>query len=215
MRLTAYLLVLGSMAHGYRRRMVVVLEASLAHTTRAEEARYSSGSVPPRLSSVHGSWDYQRFIRHVGAILIVIVGLYVTTIMNPLFRAGNKQFRFNARSIRYAVSCAVRGSFAAGWTRYVGPALEAALSSFGKVGTMMDGFTLLVFSVILCGMAARFQCYSTTVALISALCGFLLILVGAPLNADRLIYLPAAITSPSWKVEGKRLLLGTGPRRSM
>ena len=36
-RLTAYLLVLGSMVHGYR-RMVVDLEASLAQTTRAEEA---------------------------------------------------------------------------------------------------------------------------------------------------------------------------------
>ena len=36
-RLTAYLLVLGSMVYGYR-RMVVDLEASLAQTTRAEEA---------------------------------------------------------------------------------------------------------------------------------------------------------------------------------
>ena len=36
-RLTAYLLVLGSMAYGYR-RMVVDLEGSLAQTTRAEEA---------------------------------------------------------------------------------------------------------------------------------------------------------------------------------
>lgn len=154
-----------------------------------------------------GSWlvHYQLSIRHAGAILIVIVGLYVTTIANPFFLAGNTRFHLSARSIRYTVSCAVGGTFAAAWTPYVGPALDAALSSLGNVGTMMDGFTLLtfysmgfgipllVFSVILCRIAARFQWYSTKAALIAGLCGLLLILVGAALYADRLIDLAALL----------------------
>jgi hypothetical protein len=55
------------------------------------------------------------------------------------------------------------------------------------------GIPLFVFSMMLCGIAARFQRYSTTNALIAGLCGLLLILVGAALYADRLADLAALL----------------------
>ena len=107
------------------------------------------------------------------------------------------------------MSCAVGGTFAAAWTPCVGPALGAALSSLGNVGTMMDGFTLLTFYSLGFGIpllvfsmmvpreiAPRFRRYSvsTTAALITQVSvGSSLILVGAALYTDRLIDLAALL----------------------
>lgn len=89
--------------------------------------------------------DYQQIIRQVGAVLMVLFGLYLLGLvkLRPLMR--ERRIHFSTRPAGYAGSFLIGATFAAGWTPCVGPILGTILLYAGTTDTLVDGMTLLVF----------------------------------------------------------------------
>lgn len=89
--------------------------------------------------------DYQHFIRKVGAILIVLFGLYLLGILKLKFLMSEKRMSFQSRPAGYVGSLLIGATFAAGWTPCVGPMLGTMLMYAGTTDRLADGVTLLAF----------------------------------------------------------------------
>ena len=140
--------------------------------------------------------DHQVWIRKSGAVLIVLLGLFVMMGLESLFEAG---------WIGYAGSVLVGATFAAGWTPCVGPVLGTILQYAGTVPTIMDGITLLIFYSLGLGMPLLILSLAMNhsfthlrrlhphLKLLGALSGFFLIVLGGVLYTDRLGYVTALL----------------------
>lgn len=89
---------------------------------------------------------YQDFIRQVGAILIVFLGLVVTGIFQPKFLMNDRRFQFSKRPSGFLGSTLIGLAFAAGWTPCTGPILTSvfalAVSNPGSSLFYMLAYTL-------------------------------------------------------------------------
>ncbi|PEL12708.1 cytochrome c biogenesis CcdA family protein [Bacillus sp. AFS017336] len=99
-------------------------------------------------TSIIGSFfmRYQDFIRQVGAILIVFLGLVVTGIFQPKFLMSDRRFQFSRRPSGFLGSTLIGLAFAAGWTPCTGPILTSvfalAVSNPGSSLFYMLAYTL-------------------------------------------------------------------------
>ncbi|MEH7613955.1 cytochrome c biogenesis CcdA family protein, partial [Gottfriedia acidiceleris] len=99
-------------------------------------------------TSIVGSFfmRYQDFIRQVGAILIVFLGLVVTGIFQPKFLMNDRRFQFSKRPSGFLGSTLIGLAFAAGWTPCTGPILTSvfalAVSNPGSSLFYMLAYTL-------------------------------------------------------------------------
>jgi cytochrome c-type biogenesis protein len=150
--------------------------------------------------------DHQVWIRKSGAVLIVLLGLYVMMglAIQPWLIEGIGTL-FEAGWIGYAGSVLVGATFAAGWTPCVGPVLGTMLQYAGTAPTIMDGITLLFFYSL--GLGAPLLILSLAMnhafihlrrlhphrRVLGALSGFFLIALGGVLYTDRLGYVAALL----------------------
>lgn len=89
-------------------------------------------------------YEYQEIIRKVGAILIILFGLYLLGILNLKFlMTEHHLIAFSKRPVGYLGSFLIGTAFAAGWTPCVGPILGAILAYASTTESMQSGILLL------------------------------------------------------------------------
>ena len=89
-------------------------------------------------------YQYQDFIRKLGAILIIVFGLYLLGVFKMKFlMMEHRLFKFGNRPVGYVGSFLIGTAFAAGWTPCVGPILGAILAYASTTDSMMSGVLLL------------------------------------------------------------------------
>jgi cytochrome c-type biogenesis protein len=156
----------------------------------------------------HMLMDHQVWIRQSGAMLIMLIGLYVMMEwVTPRWRMEGKGSARKAGEIRYVGSFLIGVAFAAGWTPCVGPVLGTMLHYAGTPGTVVDGITLLIFfsgglGMPLVGLSFAlnrvFSCprrrhlYGGFVSGLSGLC---LVILGGVLYSDRLGSITGVLSS--------------------
>ncbi len=88
---------------------------------------------------------YQDVIRKLGAILIILFGLFIAGWLRIPFLNKELHLPFRGKKATLSGSFLVGIGFAAGWTPCVGPILGAILFYAGTQGTVMKGVVLLSF----------------------------------------------------------------------
>ena len=89
-------------------------------------------------------YEYQDIIRKLGAVLIIIFGLYMIGLLKmKFFMTEHRLFEFNSRPAGYVGSYLIGTAFAAAWTPCVGPILGAILAYASTTESMQDGVMLL------------------------------------------------------------------------
>ena len=144
-------------------------------------------------------YEYQDVIRKVGAILIIVFGLYLLGVFKLPFLMTERRFlQFESRPIGYVGSFVIGTAFAAGWTPCVGPVLGAILAYASTTESMRDGIILLAsysaglglpFFVTAFGVDSfltYFKKMRTYLGGVSFVSGGLLVVVGVMIYADSL-----------------------------
>ena len=89
-------------------------------------------------------YEYQDIIRKLGAVLIIIFGLYMIGLLKMKFLMNEYRLvEFNKRPVGYVGSYLIGTAFAAAWTPCVGPILGAILAYASTTESMQDGVMLL------------------------------------------------------------------------
>ncbi len=89
-------------------------------------------------------YEYQDIIRKIGAVFIIIFGLYMVGLLKlKFFMTEHRLVEFNSRPVGYAGSFLIGTAFAAAWTPCVGPILGAILAYASTTESMQDGIMLL------------------------------------------------------------------------
>lgn len=86
---------------------------------------------------------YQDYLRKLGAILIIIFGLYLLGILKLTFLTSEHRLHFKSRPAGYVGSFLIGVAFAAGWTPCVGPVLGTILLYASTTDSLLDGVVLL------------------------------------------------------------------------
>ena len=89
-------------------------------------------------------YEYQDLIRKIGAVFIIVFGLYMVGLLKlKFFMTEHRLVEFNSRPVGYAGSFLIGTAFAAAWTPCVGPILGAILAYASTTESMQDGIMLL------------------------------------------------------------------------
>lgn len=99
-------------------------------------------------------FEYQEWIRIIGGILVIILGLFVAGFLRLDFLMKDKKVHLTGKPVGYFGTFLVGMTFAAGWTPCIGPILGTILLYAGAQGSAVYGFKLLaVYSL---GLALPF-----------------------------------------------------------
>lgn len=96
--------------------------------------------------------DYKELIRQIGAILIIIFGLFIVGIFQPKSLMKDSRFEFKNRPSGYIGSILIGLAFAAGWTPCAGPLLGAVIS----LGATNPGAAMSYMTAYILGFAIPF-----------------------------------------------------------
>ncbi len=136
---------------------------------------------------------YRGFIRIIGGILIIILGVHLTGIIRIPVLDYERQINVNKKPLHFLGTFFVGMAFGAGWTPCVGPLLGAILIIAGSQETVWNGIVLL--GIYSAGLAIPFliisafinyllvfvQKTSRAIKFLNPAAGILLILVGLTL----------------------------------
>lgn len=87
---------------------------------------------------------YYDYIRIIGGIVIIILGLYVMGVLRIGFLSREKKIHLHSKPHGYAGSFIVGITFGAGWTPCIGPILGSILLLASTSGSAIYGFKLLL-----------------------------------------------------------------------
>jgi cytochrome c-type biogenesis protein len=145
-------------------------------------------------------YEYQHIIRKIGAILIIVFGLYLLGILKMNFLMREHRFmHFGNRPVGYFGSFVIGTAFAAGWTPCVGPILGAILAYASTTESMQAGVVLLAFYSLGLGLPLFLTAFSVDRFLnyfqkarmylrgVSVVSGACLVLVGVMIYGDSLV----------------------------
>ena len=88
-------------------------------------------------------FQYQKFIRIAGGVLIIIFGLYLTGLLKLDFLLKEKRLNIAAKGATYIGSFLIGVTFAAAWTPCAGPILGSILVMAGTKASIGQGAMLL------------------------------------------------------------------------
>lgn len=147
-------------------------------------------------------YQYQEVIRKIGAVLIIVFGLYLLGVFKLRFLMMERRlWSMEARPVGYLGSFVVGTAFAAGWTPCVGPVLGSILAYASTTESMKNGILLLSAYSLGLGIPFfatafgldRFLSYfkkvRSYVGGISVVSGGLLVVVGIMIYSDSLTLL--------------------------
>jgi len=104
---------------------------------------------------------YQREVRLVGGIIVIIFGIYLTGAVRMPFLSFEKKMTVRRKPAGLIGSFLVGTAFAAGWTPCVGPILASILLVASTAGSIGSGIALL--SLYSLGLAVPFVLTSLAV----------------------------------------------------
>jgi len=87
---------------------------------------------------------YQVFLREIGGILLVVIGLHLTGILKLSIFYWQKHFQFHPSCPSYPASLLIGTIFALGWTPCVGLILGPILGMAANAATLRQGVLLLL-----------------------------------------------------------------------
>lgn len=155
---------------------------------------------------------YRTFIRTLGGILIILVGLYLIGVFKVPFMERYLQFNLKGKPTGYFGSVLVGITFALAWTPCVGPILGAVLTLAGTSAEVNRGMLLLAtyaaglglpFFLSALAMNSFFQfsqAFRRYIRVVHVMAGVLLLIVGVLILTDYLTILNAYAISltPEW-----------------
>ena len=155
---------------------------------------------------------YRNFIRLMGGIFVVLVGLYLVGLFKIAALERYLQFNLKDKPAGYLGSVLVGITFAVAWTPCVGPVLGAVLALAGASAEVGRGIFLL--SSYAAGLALPFflsalavnsffqfsQSFRRYIHAVHVMGGVLLIIVGVLLITDYMTFLNAYVLrfTPDW-----------------
>ncbi|TAJ81696.1 cytochrome c biogenesis protein CcdA [bacterium] len=158
---------------------------------------------------------YRSFIRVLGGIFIVLVGIYLMGFFKLSFLDRYLQFHLRDKPAGYLGSVLVGVTFAVAWTPCVGPILGAILALAGATAQIERGILLL--ATYAAGLALPFflsavavnsffqfsQSFRRYVQVVHVAGGFLLVIVGVLLITDyvTLLNIYAIRFTPQWLIK--------------
>ncbi|WP_447969274.1 cytochrome c biogenesis CcdA family protein [Nitrospira sp. M1] len=158
-------------------------------------------------ASLLGQWlfEYQEYLRKVGGVLIILMGLYVLGMFKFSWLTTEKRLHFHTRPLGYGGSFLIGVAFAAGWTPCIGPILSTILLYASTSETYLDGLTLLAFYSLGLGLPlfaaavslerflSNFRKIRRHIKALSVVSGVLLIAVGILLYSNAFVRLTSTL----------------------
>lgn len=144
--------------------------------------------------------NYQDLLRMLSAILIIVMGLFLTGIFRPAFLMREKRLDISKKGFGYVSSFLIGIGFAAGWTPCLGPILGSVLliaandpdRGFWYLTAYILGFALPFFLMaFFVGRAKWILRYSERLMKIG---GVLLIIFGILLYTDQMTTIITILT---------------------
>ena len=87
---------------------------------------------------------YKTYINVIGGILVIILGLHMTSLFRIPFLDYEKRFHMQGKPFGVIASFLIGAAFAFGWTPCIGPILSGILLVAANQETVWDGTLLLV-----------------------------------------------------------------------
>lgn len=159
--------------------------------------------------------DYRSFIRVVGGIFIVLVGIYLMGFFKLSFLDRYLQFHLKDKPAGYLGSVLVGVTFAVAWTPCVGPILGAIFALAATTAEIQRG--ILMLATYAAGLAVPFflsaiavnsffqfsQRFRRYIRAVHIAGGFLLVIVGILLITDymTLLNVYAIRFTPGWLIK--------------
>ena len=151
-------------------------------------------------------YEYRGYIRIIGGILIVLLGVHLTGVIRIRSLDSEKRIHMEKKPLHFLGTFIVGMAFAAGWSPCIGPLLGSILIIAGSQDTVSQGIVLL--SVYSAGLAIPFVIMSIfinfllifikkasrAIKYVNAVAGVLLIVVGLFLATNKL-YVLATISN--------------------
>ena len=145
--------------------------------------------------------DYKELIRQIGAILIVLFGLFIVGIFQPKSLMKDSRFEFKNRPGGYLGSILIGLAFAAGWTPCAGPLLGTVMTlGVTNPGAAMNymiayvlGFAIPFF--VLSFFVGKLKWIKTYSQYIMKIGGYLMIVMGIILFFDWMTKIIAVLTT--------------------
>lgn len=144
-------------------------------------------------------FQYQKAIRIVGGILIIIFGLYLTGLLKLDFLAKERKFKFSTKGASYIGSFLIGVTFAAAWTPCAGPILGSILVLAGTKANVVLGAKLLsiyslgialpffITALVINSFLAYFKKFKRLISVINIIAGIFLIIVGVLVATNYLV----------------------------
>ncbi len=104
---------------------------------------------------------YYDYIRVIGGIIVITLGLYVMGVLKLNFLASEKRVHLKSKPRGYFGSYIVGLTFGAGWTPCIGPILGSILLIASTTGSAWQGFMLLLIYSL--GLAIPFMATSLAI----------------------------------------------------
>lgn len=155
-----------------------------------------------------GQWllAYQDILRHIGAVLIILFGLYLLGILKIPFLMAEKRIHLIEKPAGYLGTFLVGIAFAAGWTPCVGPILGSILLFASTSDSLSQGIWLLIFYSLGLGLPLfvaslglntfliRFKQIREYMSMVSWVSGIFLIIMGGLFITNSFSVLAAFLT---------------------
>jgi len=97
---------------------------------------------------------YKDFVRIIGGVLIIILGVHLTGIIRIPVLDYEKKIHFNKKPFHFLGTFVIGMAFGAGWSPCIGPLLGSILIIAGSQETVWQGIVLL--SIYSAGLAIPF-----------------------------------------------------------
>ena len=143
-------------------------------------------------------YDYRNYIRIIGGILIVILGIHLTGLIRIRGLEFEKRVHLKRKPLYFLGTFVVGMAFGAGWSPCVGPLLGSILIIAGSQETVWQGIILLgiysaglaipfiIISIFVNFMLIFLKRISKAMKYINVAAGILLILAGLSLMANKI-----------------------------
>jgi cytochrome c-type biogenesis protein len=143
-------------------------------------------------------FQYQKFIRIAGGILIMVFGLQLLGILNFDFLAKERKLSIATKGASYVSSFLIGVTFAAAWTPCAGPILGAILVLAGTKNSILIGAKLLtiyslgiavpffITAILINSFLGYFNKFQKVIGIINIIGGVFLIIVGILLATNYL-----------------------------
>lgn len=146
-------------------------------------------------------YDYQNYIRIIGGLLIVILGIHLTGLFRIRGLEFEKRVNIKRKPLYFLGTFVVGMAFGAGWSPCIGPLLGSILIMAGSQETVWQGIILLglysagmalpfiIISIFINFMLILLKRVSKALKYINVAAGILLILAGLSLMANKINFL--------------------------